>query len=97
MGDDANQRDYNIWLPNDTLPDFRPTSTKIFLRLRRLSLGILEALVMGMGVTEKEGAIIREQHLGPTGQLRFLHYLAMKANQQILNKANRLPAHTDWR
>lgn len=96
VGDDANQRDYNIWLPNDTLPDFRPISTTVFLRLRQLSLGILEALIMGMGVTEEESAIIREQHLGPTGQLRFLHYLAMEPNQQLLNKANRLPAHTDW-
>ena len=97
MGDDENQRDYNIWLPDDTLPDFRPLSTKIFLRLRQLSLGILEALIMGMGVTEEETVTIREQHLGPTGQLRFLHYLPMNPNWQVMDKADRLPAHTDWR
>lgn len=97
MGDDANQRDYNMWLPNHTLPGFRLISTKIFLRLRQLSLGILDALVMGMGFTEEESAAIHKQHLGPTGQLRFLHYLAIEPNQQVVDKVNRLPAHTDWR
>ena len=78
-------------------PGFRPLSTEIFHRLRRLSLGILDALVMGIGVTEQEHATIIEQHIGVAGQLRFLHYLAMDVPQRIREEVDRLPAHTDWR
>ncbi|MCJ1405378.1 hypothetical protein MMC11_008605 [Xylographa trunciseda] len=96
VGDDANKKDYNIWLPDSTLPGFRARSTEIFNALRELSFAVLEALIMGMNLTEKESEVITRVHEGPVGQLRLLHYLPLDVDHQVIEEAKRLPAHTDW-
>ena len=52
---------------------------------------------MGLDVTEEEHDATYQQHLGPTGQLRFLHYLPLEVSQQMSVETSRLPAHTDFR
>ncbi|KAL9122792.1 MAG: hypothetical protein Q9187_000654 [Circinaria calcarea] len=96
VGDDANKKDYNIWLPEITLPGFRQQSSKIFERLRELSFAVLEALIIGMEVTKQEHAAALDMHSGPVGQLRLLHYPLLVVDRWVMEEANRLPAHTDW-
>ncbi|KAL9040165.1 MAG: hypothetical protein Q9214_004594 [Letrouitia sp. 1 TL-2023] len=99
VGDDANEKDYNIWLPEETLPGFRSQSTSIFQRLRQLSFAILEAMLMGIGAVEEERDSALNVHSGPVSQLRFLHYLTMESDGpdgQVMTEVSRLPAHTDW-
>ena len=75
----------------------RAQSTEIFNKLRDLSFAILEVLIMGMILTEKESAEITRIHEGPVSQLRLLHYLPLNVDHQVIEEAKRLPAHTDWR
>ena len=58
---------------------------------------ILDALLMGLGLTEAECDYVRGLHSGHNNQLRLAHYPPIsseKLNREVLG---RLPAHRDWR
>ncbi|KAL9610530.1 MAG: hypothetical protein Q9167_004768 [Letrouitia subvulpina] len=96
VGEDAIEKGYNIWLPEETLPGFRSQSTSIFQRLRQLSFAILEAMLMCIGAVGEERGLTIDVHSEPVSQLRLLHYLPMESDERVMKEVSRLPAHTDW-
>ncbi|CAG8971839.1 hypothetical protein HYALB_00001950 [Hymenoscyphus albidus] len=96
IGSEQNSVQYNIWLPEDVLPNFRQFTTKFFWELHKTASMILEALIMGLDLTEEEAATIRALHTGHDNQLRLLHYPSISAEMLKNETVGRLQAHTDW-
>lgn len=88
---------YNIWLPENTLPGFRGFMTDFFWELHRFSSTILQCLALGLGLEDAEIETWRKLHTGHDDQLRLLHYPPIAP--EILKRGNlgRLGSHTDWR
>ncbi|CAG8960681.1 hypothetical protein HYFRA_00013449 [Hymenoscyphus fraxineus] len=96
IGSEENSVQYNIWLPEEVLPNFRQFTTKFFWELHKTASMILEALIMGLDLTEEEAATIRALHTGHDNQLRLLHYPSISAEMLKDETVGRLQAHTDW-
>lgn len=58
---------------------------------------ILDAMIMGLGLSGPEGEYVRSLHSGHGNQLRFSHYPPVPIDKLVEETLTRLPAHTDWR
>ena len=97
VGSEENKRNYNIWLPEQVLPGFRETTTEMYWELHKISMNILEAMMLGLGYTEKERKHVHSLHSGHNDQLRLLHYPPLADDSIDTELIGRMPAHTDWR
>lgn len=88
---------YNIWLPEDTLPGFRDFTTRFFWELNKTSQLILDALIEALGLPDAEAEAVRALHTGHDNQLRLLHYPPITDAMIGDESVGRLGAHTDWR
>ncbi|KAF2868456.1 putative leucoanthocyanidin dioxygenase [Massariosphaeria phaeospora] len=96
IGSEENEVQYNIWLPEDVFPEFRPFTTKFYWELHKAAMAILKVLIESLELTESEAGSVRALHGGHDNQLRLLHYPPIGANQLENQYASRLGAHTDW-
>ena len=97
IGSDENRVQYNIWLPEDTLPGFRDFTTRFFWELNKTAQLILDALIEALGLTDAEADAVRALHTGHDNQLRLLHYPPITSAMVGDESVGRLGAHTDWR
>ncbi|KAI9704582.1 MAG: hypothetical protein M1820_005495 [Bogoriella megaspora] len=86
----------NVWLPEPTLPGFRSFMVDAYSQLHLLCHTILDALMLGMGLTESECASIKDFHPGLRNQLRLNHYLPFPKQMLESDEKTRLGAHMDW-
>ncbi|KAL9131625.1 MAG: hypothetical protein Q9217_000513 [Psora testacea] len=96
VGSEENKVQYNIWLPEDIMPGFRTFATACYWDLHKISMHILDAMIMALGLSEKEGQYVRSLHSGHENQLRFAHYPPVPVEKLDKEVLSRLPAHTDW-
>ncbi|KAM5346359.1 hypothetical protein ACJ41O_009364 [Fusarium nematophilum] len=96
IGSEENSAEANIWPPEDVYPGFRELALKFYWELNNTALGILEALIMSLHLTEGEAQAVRALHTGHTNQLRLLHYPPMDEGMVSNEFATRLGAHKDW-
>ena len=97
IGSEENKINYNIWLPEEVLPGFRPFMTEFYWKLNESARAILDALMMGMDLTPDESENVRKLHTGHNNQLRLAHYLPISVGKLDDDDMTRLAAHTDWR
>lgn len=97
IGSEENKVQYNIWLPEDTLPGFRDFMTRFFWELNKTAELILDALIAALDLPESEAEAVRVLHTGHDNQLRLLHYPPIKDAMINDESVGRLGAHTDWR
>jgi len=57
---------------------------------------ILDALLIGLNLSEEESEHIRKLHPGLGNHLRLLHYPPLSPEDLSNDSMSRLPAHTDW-
>ena len=86
----------NIWLPDPTLPGFRPFMLDFFWRLNSLTNAILRALGESLQLSEADTEAMLRIHTGHNNQLRLLHYPPVPAGLLESKVKARMPAHTDW-
>ncbi|KAI1418056.1 Clavaminate synthase-like protein [Hypoxylon sp. FL1857] len=96
IGSEHDPVQQNIWLPDDVLPNFRNYMSALYEKLAGVSLILLEAIGIGLGLNGEEHAaltrLISEHHC----QLRLLHYPHITKNKLQNDLIARLPSHTDW-
>jgi isopenicillin N synthase-like dioxygenase len=97
IGSEENRVQYNIWLPEHTLPGFRHFSTRFFWELNKTAQLILDALIEALGLPDAEADAVRALHTGHDNQLRLLHYPPITDAMIDDKNLGRLGAHTDWR
>lgn len=95
IGSEQNS-DGNIWIREDDLPGFREASIKLYWRLNKTAMAVLEALIMSLELNEKEQNNIRSFHTGHDNQLRLLHYPPVTQSQSNDLRQSRLGLHQDW-
>jgi isopenicillin N synthase-like dioxygenase len=95
IGNEANAVNYNIWLPEESLPGFRAFTTELYWRLTKFTRIIIDALALGAGFTEKERKYAVDMHTGLDSAIRLLHYPASRVGS-LDGSGGRLGAHTDW-
>jgi len=96
IGSEENEIQYNIWLPEDTLPGFRDFTSKLFWEMKKTADGILEALILSLDLTKEEAKTVRALHRGHDNQLRLLHYPPISTEMVKRKEVSRLGAHRDW-
>jgi isopenicillin N synthase-like dioxygenase len=96
VGSEDNKVQYNIWLPEATLPGFRDFSTRFFWELDKTARLILDALIAALRLPAAEADDVRALHTGHDNQLRLLHYPPITDAMIADNSVGRLGAHTDW-
>jgi isopenicillin N synthase-like dioxygenase len=96
IGSEENRVQYNIWLPEETLPGFRDFTTRFFWELNKTAQLILDALIEALGLAEAEADAVRALHTGHDNQLRLLHYPSIADAMIADESVGRLGAHTDW-
>ena len=69
---------------------------ELFWTLNKLGSALLDALIMGAGMNEKEQAFLRKAHNGHNNQLRLAHYLSAPV-EDLKKETQRLAAHRDFR
>ena len=97
VGSEENLEQYNIWLPDDVLPGFRPFATDLFWKLYKTSMAILDAFIMSIDLNQQEAESLRKLHSGHNNQVRFLHYPPIPTEAFANKDLSRFFAHTDWR
>lgn len=97
IGSEENRVQYNIWLPEDTLPGFRHFIIGLFWELNKTAQLILEALIESLNLPNAEANAVRALHTGHDNQLRLLHYPPITDAMIGHENLGRLGAHTDWR
>lgn len=97
IGSEKNRVQYNIWLPEETLPGFRDFTTHLFWELNKTAQLILDALIEALGLPDSEAKAVRALHTGHDNQLRLLHYPPITDAMIGDKSVGRLGAHTDWR
>jgi isopenicillin N synthase-like dioxygenase len=97
IGSEDNLVQYNIWLPEDTLPGFRDFTTRFFWELNKTAKLILDALIEALRLPATEADAVRKLHTGHDNQLRLLHYPPITDAMMADESVGRLGAHTDWR
>ncbi|KAL6705325.1 hypothetical protein ACN47E_007135 [Coniothyrium glycines] len=83
----------NIWLPEHTLPGFRPFMQDYFSICAGLIHSILDALSIALEVPDPG---LSATHSASLFQLRLLHYPALDAQQLARNQRARINAHSDF-
>ena len=96
IGSEENRVQYNIWLPEDTLPGFRDFTIRFFWELNKTSQFILDALIESLNLSDSEAEAVRALHTGHDNQLRLLHYPPITDAMIGDETVGRLGAHTDW-
>ncbi|EEA26496.1 hypothetical protein EYB25_003733 [Talaromyces marneffei] len=97
IGSEDNLIQYNIWLPDDVLPEFRVFTTHLYWELNKTTNAILNALIMSLNLEEQEAEAVRALHTGHDNQLRLLHYPSISSEMLAKEKdIGRLGVHTDW-
>lgn len=94
VGSEHNLENYNIWLPDGLVPGFQETTISSYWRLYEFTRSLLEALVLGAGLLDKERKYVLDLHTGLDSSLRLLHYPPIQDLQQADN--SRLGPQTDW-
>lgn len=94
IGSDQNLDQPNIWLPQSSLPEFRPFMTRFYWTCFSAASNILRALALGLGLEEEDSLLCL--HSGHYNQLRLLHYPPVRTGAIEDGTMARMPAHTDW-
>ncbi|KAF2731974.1 putative leucoanthocyanidin dioxygenase [Polyplosphaeria fusca] len=96
IGSQNNKVNYNIWLPEEVFPGFREWGLRFYWELHRAAMVTLDALMMGLELSDEEKRSIKGLHSGHDHQLRLLHYPPIGVERLKDTHASRLGAHTDW-
>lgn len=96
IGSEDNPPQPNIWLPEETLPGYRSFTTKLYWELDKTAKRILEAVSLGLKLTEQEKDQFFGFHSGHNNQLRLLHYPPIEAEKLTQKVVGRMPPHQDW-
>ena len=70
---------------------------KFYWELAGTAKTILEAMGLGLGLTQAEMDKLARLHSGQNNQLRLLHYPPIPAEQLENGVVARMPPHQDWR
>ena len=71
--------------------------TKFYWELDKTAKMILEAMGLGLGLTDAEMKKLARLHSGQNNQLRLLHYPPIPAEKLEKKVVARMPPHQDWR
>ena len=96
VGSEENPAQPNIWLPEETLPNFRAFTTRLYWELDRTAKRVLEAISLGLKLSMEDKDQILRLHSGHNNQLRLLHYPPVEAQLLRQHVVGRMPAHQDW-
>ncbi|KAK2760819.1 hypothetical protein FQN54_002057 [Arachnomyces sp. PD_36] len=88
MGSDEDKDQPNVWIPEQTLPRFRPFMNKFYWECFGIAGDILRAIALGLGLEDQEHLI--KHHGGNNNRLELLHYPPASA------ETLRIPKQTDW-
>ncbi|KZW01187.1 Clavaminate synthase-like protein [Exidia glandulosa HHB12029] len=94
VGSEGNEAQPNVWLPENVLPGFRDFTTSFYWTCHKVSIEIITALALGIGLDTAEPLL--SHHSGHGNQLRLLHYPPVQAELVREGKVARMPAHCDW-
>ncbi|KAI0517552.1 putative gibberellin 20-oxidase [Xylaria bambusicola] len=84
----------NRWPSEEVLPGFRDAMQESFLRLEQVSLAIMEALEVAMGLPS--GAFLGKiSHASNASEMRLLHYPELDVQEIRKGKVNRIWPHFD--
>lgn len=86
---------YNIWLPEDVLPGYRKYETDLFWFLHDVSMVFMDALLLGLRVSDEDAARFKQIHGGHDSILRLLHYPPIDEGNLDREYLARCPAHQD--
>lgn len=78
------------------MPDFKPYMLQCYDRLTAIALNILEAMMMGMDLSEEDCQTLRQLHAPHVHHLRLTHYLPMTTDDQNEPNKIRLAPHRDF-
>ena len=96
IGSEYDDQQQNIWLPEDTLPEFRAYMNALYDKLADVGKVVLEAFAVGLGLNADERTALMDLDSERHSQLRLLHYPALSKEKLQSELLARLPAHTDW-
>lgn len=88
MGSDLNKEQPNVWVPEQTLPRFRPFMNKFYWDCHGVADDILRAIALGIGLEDEEYFV--ERHRGNDNRLGLLHYPPVSV------ETLRIPKQSDW-
>lgn len=88
MGSDLNKDHPNVWIPEQTLPKFRPFMNKFYWECFGVAGDILRAIALGIGLEDED--FFLEKHGGNYNRLGLLHYPPVSV------ETLRIPKQTDW-
>lgn len=94
IGHPENLSQPNVWLPPTILPGFEDFMNSFYAQLSETSLKILEALGLGLGLSDQSHFLAL--HSGKNNQLRLLHYPSIPAKEIAEGRSARMEAHSDW-
>ena len=86
----------NIWLPEQILPGFRTCAMKLFTEMNKLSMAVLECLLIGSGFDRQEADAIKKMHSGRDNHIRLSHYPSVSAKHLKPEELDRMHSHRDW-
>ncbi|RAH70355.1 isopenicillin N synthase family dioxygenase [Aspergillus aculeatinus CBS 121060] len=90
----AEDQEYpNQWPDDERLPGFRPWLESYFDRSQAITLELMEALELGLGI--RRGAFV-ERCQGHASELRLNHYPAIARRTLEAGKTSRIWPHTDF-
>ncbi|RYP44172.1 hypothetical protein DL768_009342 [Monosporascus sp. mg162] len=96
IGSEEEKVHHNLWIDEKALPGFRAYSVNLYWELERLSSAILDAMLLGLDVDEKETAYYRSVHTGHQNGLRYIHYPSMRESAIDRKSTTWCPTHTDF-
>ncbi|KAI0397601.1 Clavaminate synthase-like protein [Xylariaceae sp. FL0594] len=96
IGSEHDPVQQNIWLPDDTLPNFRSYMTELYEKLCTVSRTVLHAVGIGLDLEGAEQDSLMKLISNRHCQLRLLHYPPISKERLQRDLLARLPPHRDW-
>lgn len=93
MGSEFDSLYANIWPPAGVYDEFQPTMQNFFKSCYKAELAILEAISIGLGLSEGE-TTLGQLHAEQANELRLARYPAVTRGS--FSHSTRIAAHTDF-
>lgn len=93
IGSEDNAEQPNVWLPEETLPDFKEDVLEFYWACDEVARIVLRTLALGIGL--EDGESLTKHHSGVNNQLRLLHYPAIAVVELESGRVAKMPAHND--